>query len=115
MNAALMLMPAPGYESKFTISLSRRRVIVPPYCGVPSLFHQLPAVVVAGVVVDEVAVVVRVVVVCREIEVVVVCIVVDIEVEVDVELLQEASNRAVTIRKLKQNQISLLFISILLF
>jgi len=88
---------------------------VPPYCGVPSLVHQLPAVVVAGVVVAEVVVVVRVVIVCEAVEAAVVCTAVDVDVEVDVEVVQEASNIAVTVRRPKLNQKSLFFISFLLF
>jgi hypothetical protein len=35
---------SPRYGSKLVISLFIRRVIVPPYCGVPRLSHQLPVV-----------------------------------------------------------------------
>ena len=34
------------YGSKFAMSLLIRMVIVPPYCGVPSLSHQFPVAVV---------------------------------------------------------------------
>ena len=43
--------------SKLTISAARRRVTVPPYCGLPSLSHQLPAVLVVVEVVLEAGIV----------------------------------------------------------
>ena len=90
-------------------------MIVPPYCGFPSLSHQLPVEVVTGLVVVELVggTAVDEVVVLGAVEVVVCAEVVD---EVDVEVfVQEASNSAATIRMLKLNQISLFLIFILLF
>jgi hypothetical protein len=81
-----------------------RRVIVPPYCGVPRLSHQLPFVVVVVVVVGGVVVFVVVVVDF----VVIVFVVVDVGVDV-VDLAQDASNIAATSKKLKLNQINLFF------
>jgi hypothetical protein len=83
-----------------------RKVMVPPYVGVPSESHQCPvtevvvAVVVAAVVVGCFVVVV--------VEVVVLVVVVDVAVEV-VDLLQDASSKEATSKKLKHNQINLFF------
>jgi hypothetical protein len=97
-----------------------RRVIVPPYCGVPRLSHQFPvtavvvAVVVVGVVVLVVVVVVVLVVVL--VVVVVVVLVVDVGIEVDVVvLLHEAKTIDVTTRKVSNPQIIPLFIQISFF
>jgi len=90
-----------------------RRVIVPPYCGVPRLSHQFPvtAVVVAVVVVGVVVLVVVVVVV-----VLVVVVVVDVGVEVDVVvLLHDAKTSDVTMRQVSNPQIIPLFIQISFF
>ena len=85
-------------------------VNLPPYCGVPRLSHQLPVeVVVTAVVVDCAA---ELVVLTIDVDVVlgVVTIeVVDVGVEVVVDELQDANNIAVTINKLKLNQITLFF------
>ena len=63
-NAAVMFVDAGvTYKSQAVISLFIRRIIVPPYCGVPKLSHQFPvAAVVVVVVVILAAVVVEVVV-----------------------------------------------------
>jgi hypothetical protein len=87
--------------------LLNRIVIVPPYCGVPSLFHQFPATV------EVVA-----------LDVVLGADVVDVEVGADVEVwgdvvddvfvvdvVQDAISIAVTIKKLNASQITLFFIS----
>jgi len=83
-------------------------VNVPPYCGVPSLFHQFPlaAVVETEVVVETDAVVVVVLVVV----VVVVVAVVELLVVVGVEFVpHDASSIAVTNSRLRLNQITLPF------
>ena len=93
--------------------LLNRIVIVPPYCGVPSLFHQFPAT--AEVVALDVVL---------GADVVVDADVVDVEVRVDVEVwgdvvddvvvvdvVQDAISIAVTIKKLNVSQINLFFIS----
>jgi hypothetical protein len=86
-------------------------VIVPPYCGVPRLSHQLPLVAVVvftGVVVDvDTAAVVVVVVVCV---VVVALVVVCVVAAVVVEELQDAKTKDVAIRKVSNIQIAPLFI-----
>ena len=92
-------------------------VIDPPYCGTPRLSHQFPVeVVVAAVTVDCIAVLV--VVTTVEIGVVLVVMileVVDICVDVVVDELQDASNIAATIKKIKTNQTDLFFNFILHF
>jgi hypothetical protein len=91
-----------------------RRVIVPPYCGVPRVSHQFPvaAVVVAVVVVGVVIWVVVVVVVVL----VVVVVVVDVGVEVDVVvLLHDAKTIDVTMRQVSNPQIIPFFIQISFF
>jgi hypothetical protein len=84
-------------------------VKVPPYCGVPSLFHQFPLVPVVEtevVVVETDAVVVVVLVVV----VVVVVAVVELLVVVGVEFVpHDASSIAVTNSRLRLNQITLPF------
>jgi hypothetical protein len=88
-----------------------RTVIIPPYCGVPSAFHQFPvtAVVVEVVVVGVVVLLLVVVVVV----VVIVVLVVDVGVEVDVVvLLHDAKTSDVTMRKVSNPQIIPLFIQI---
>jgi hypothetical protein len=92
------------------MSLVDWRVIVPPYCGVPRLFHQFPAAVVAAVVV---CTDVEVVGVIAEIAVVLICVVVELAVEVVVDVdveLQDASTIAVTVKRLTANQMNLFFI-----
>ena len=83
----------------------------PPYVGVPRLSHQLPVtgVVVAVVVGGAVMLVVVVVNVGM-----VVVVDVDVGEDVVVELEQDASSTAATNKKLKPNQINLLFIFFLL-
>ena len=93
-----------------TISLSSRRVIVPPYWGVPNLSHQCAAVVpvvtgvevVTGFVVVGVTAVVFVVVVW-------VGAAVGVVVDDKVVVLQDASNIAAAIRKLKLSRKKYLF------
>jgi hypothetical protein len=96
--------------SNVTMSLVDWRVIVPPYCGVPRLFHQLPAAAVVEVVVftdtEVVVVIVEVVVVLIWVVVEPVC---EVIVEVDVEL-QDASTIAVIVNRLTANQMNLFFI-----
>jgi hypothetical protein len=105
--------PVLNQGSKAGTSLSLRRVIVPPYCGVPRLSHQFPvAVVVVVVVVDGAAVLVVVVDVSMD---VVVDVDVDVGVDVVLDVAQDASNIAATIKKLKPNQINLFFIFYLHF
>ena len=96
-------VPGAEYGSQLVISESARMVIVPPYCGVPSESHQLPAAVVVVAVVVVTGAVVFVVVV-----VVVVAVVVVVMDEVFVP--QDASNMAATSKKLKPNQINLFFV-----
>ena len=86
-------------------------VIVPPYCGVPRLSHQFPVeVVVTAVVVDcAVELVVMPTIDVDVVLVVVIIEVVDVGVDVVVDELQDANNIAVTINKLKPNQITLFF------
>lgn len=82
---------------------------MPPYCGVPSLFHQFPlAVVVVAVVAVVVAcvVVIVLVVVVVVVGVGVVLVVVVGAVEL---VLHAASSMAATSNKQKDNQITLLF------
>jgi hypothetical protein len=87
------------------------RVIVLPYSGVPRLVHQFPtAIVVVGVVVPA-AVVVAVVLV---VVLILVLVVVVRDVDDDVFVVQDASNIAVTSKKLKANQINLFFNFLLL-
>jgi hypothetical protein len=87
-----------------------RIVIAPPYCGVPRLSHQLPVeVVVTAVVVDCVVVPVVLTIDVVVVLVVVTIEVVDVGVDVVVDDLQDANNIAVTINKLKPNQITLFF------
>jgi len=81
-------------------------VICPPYCGVPSLFHQFPvAAVVVGVVVtvgEEVVVLVVVVVVL--------VVVVSVVEDVVGDLAQDAKTRDITNRKVNVIQITPFFI-----
>jgi hypothetical protein len=89
-----------------------RRVIVPPYCGVPRLSHQFPVTeVVVGVVV--IGLVVVVVVVILVVDVVILVVVVAVVLEV-VFVVQEASSIAATNKMLKPNQINLFFNYLLL-
>ena len=82
-------------------------VKVPPYCGVPSLFHQFPLAAVVEVEVVEMAVVVVAVFV---VVVVVVVAVVELLVVVGVEFVpHDASSIAVTNSRLRLNQITLPF------
>jgi hypothetical protein len=82
-----------------------RRVIVPPYCGVPRVSHQFPvaAVVVAVVVVGTVVLAVVVVVVL----VVVVCVGVEVDVVV---LLHDAKTSDATTRQVSSIQVIPFFI-----
>ncbi len=99
------------------MSLFVRMVNVPPYCGTPSLSHQFP---VAAFVVDDVVIAGLVVVVEVGADVTLV-----VEVGMDVVLVvvlvvvfdaaQDESNIAVSIKKLKHNQIHLFFNFLLLF
>ena len=84
-------------------------VICPPYCGVPSLFHQFP---VAAVVVGVVVTVGEVLVVVVVLVAVVVVLVVVVSVVEDVvgDLAQDAKTRDVTNRKVNAIQITPLFI-----
>jgi hypothetical protein len=101
--------------SNVTMSLVDWRVIVPPYCGVPRLFHQFPAAVVVEVVVCIDA---EVVVVIVEVVVVFICVVdalvCEVVVEVDAEL-QDASTIAATVNRITANQINLFFIFLSFF
>jgi len=101
--------------SNVTMSLVDWRVIVPPYCGVPRLFHQLPAAAVVEVVVCIDA---EVVVVIVEVVVVFICVVdalvCEVVVEVDAEL-QDASTIAATVNRITANQINLFFIFLSFF
>jgi hypothetical protein len=102
----MVVCPAETYGSKAVIFEEIRRVIVPPYWGVPSESHQFP---VAVVVVGEVVVgliLVWVVVVCV---LAIVVVSVDEAVDVGVDVAQDASSIATTIKKLKPNQINLFF------
>lgn len=102
-----MILFVPGLVagSQFVTFDGSRKVMVPPYVGVPSASHQCPvtevvvAVVVAAVVVGCFVVVVVVVVLV---------VVVDVAAEV-VDLLQDASSNEVTSKRLKPNQINLFF------
>ena len=79
-----------------------RRVIVPPYCGLPRLSHQFPlAVVVVGVLVGVLVDVVEVLVVV----VVFVVVVVDVGEEVVVFVAQDAKIRDAAIRQVSKIQI----------
>ena len=98
-------------ESKLVAFLVIIKVIVPPYCGTPSLSHQCPVVAVVVVVVEGVVEAVAVAVLVIEAVLVVVDVNVDVEVEVDV--LQDVVIKAATIKKLKLNQTNLFFISCL--
>ena len=93
--------------SKFTMSAARRKVAVPPYCGLPSLSHQLPAalvVVVVGLVVDTADVVVG------RIDVVVLATVdTVVRVEVVVEEEQEARTNDDTIKQVETIQMAPFF------
>jgi hypothetical protein len=87
------------------MSVLTRKVISPPYCGVPNLSHQCPAaVVVVGAVVLAAVVVVLVVVVL-----VVVVVFVVVEVEDAVFVVQDAKTRDVTIRQVSNIQVIPLF------
>jgi hypothetical protein len=87
-----------------------RRVIVPPYCGVPSLSHQFPVVltvVVVGLVEDIVAwLIVEVVVLVVLVEILGVVDVVDVEVE----LVHDTKIIDITMRQVSSNSNVLLFI-----
>jgi enterochelin esterase-like enzyme len=92
--------------------------MVPPYCGVPRLSHQLPVlVVVAGAVTAEDVVVAAAVDVVTTVDVVATAVVVVVEaaavVEVveEVDELQDATNIVITRTKVAINQIILLFIN----
>jgi len=96
-------------------------VIVPPYCGVPRLSHQLPVEVVVTVDVAGVEVVVDTGIVATDVEVVVVgvttvdvVVVVVVAFVVVVAELHDASKIAATNIKDKPNQINLRFTSIYL-
>jgi len=93
------------------MSVFNRRVIVPPYCGLPSLSHQLPVV----------AVVVTVVVIGTDVEVTFVVgagtdeemgegVDVEVDVLVDVDVPQDAKTSDVTMRQIITTQIAPLFI-----
>jgi hypothetical protein len=102
------------YGSQIELRTVHWMVIVPPYWGVPSLSHQLPVLVVVAVTVG-VKVGFGVVVGVKEgvgIVVVEVTLVVVFVVGVDVELdlAQDASSIAATIKRLEHNQIILFFI-----
>jgi len=91
------------------MSLFTRRVIVPPYWGVPSLSHQFPLTAVVVAVVETIVEVVAIVVVVEAADVVLVVDVADVIMDVDVvDVEQDASNIA-TSRKLKLNQKTLFF------
>jgi len=97
------------YVSKFAALPPSRKVIVPPYCGLPSLSHQFPVVTVDF----EVAIVGTVVGVT---------VIFEVEVEVDaggsvgvvtvvaVDVLQEAKTSDIAIRQVSTIQIIPLFI-----
>ena len=95
----------PSYGSKLTMLLGIRRVIVPPYCGVPSMFHQFRVAVVVLVVVA----VGGVLVVGGSVVVFVVLVVVVVVVAVVELVLQDASRVAATNKQLKDNQITFFF------
>ena len=99
------------------MSLFVRMVMVPPYCGTPSLSHQFPvAVFVTGVVV--IMVVVVDVEVGLDVKLVVdvgMDVVLDGVFEVVFDVAQDESRIAVTIKKLKHNQVNLFFNFLLLF
>jgi hypothetical protein len=89
-----------------------RRVIIPPYCGLPRLSHQLPVpAVVVGFV--EVGAVLAVVTGGEVVFVVVVVVVMGaVAVEVDVvDVLQDARTSEITMRQVSAIQINPLFIS----
>ena len=88
-----------------------RRVIVPPYCGVPSLSHQFPVVVIVVVVAALVGVVAGAVVgvVAGAVVGVVVGAVVGVVVDV-VDVAQDASSIPAIIKKLNPNQ-TILFLT----
>jgi hypothetical protein len=89
-----------------------RRVIIPPYCGLPRLSHQLPVpAVVVGFV--EVGAVLAVVTGGEVVFVVVVVVVMGaVAVEVDVvDVLQDARTSEITMRQVSAIQINSLFIS----
>jgi len=94
------------------MSAALRIVIVPPYCGVPRLSHQLPAIVVV-VVAIVVGAVVAVVLVVVDVFVSV-DVVDDVAVDVLVDVVQDAINIAAISKKLKPNQINLFFNFLLL-
>jgi hypothetical protein len=105
-----------AYGSKTEMSELVRIVIAPPYCGVPRLSHQLPVEVVVTAVVAESVVVL--VVLTTDVGVVLVVLtieVVDAGADVVVDELQDASSIAAIIKKLKNNQVNLLFNFILHF
>jgi len=82
-------------------------VIVPPYCGLPSLSHQLPVVVVVFLVVVGVVMVVVLVV---GLDVVGVDVVDDSGVDDVVDVLQDARTSVVTMRQVSTIQIAPFFI-----
>jgi len=90
----------------------------PPYCGVPRLFHQFTVVEVVTAVVGDNAVVLvamLVLVLVTVLTVLTAVVVVGIDVDTVVAELQDASNIAATIKKLKPNQTYLVFNFILLY
>lgn len=101
------------YGSQIELRTVHWIVIVPPYCGVPSLSHQLPALVVVAVTVG-VKVGCGVVVGVKEgvgivaVEVTLV-VVFDVGADVVLDVAQDASNIAATIKKLEPSQIILFF------
>ena len=98
--------------SQFETFLLLLMVSVPPYCGVPSLSHQLPVadVVVTTVVGEEDAVVIEVVLVVKVEDVVELEVGTDVDVDVDdVDCEQEASKVAIIIKKLNPNHMPLIF------
>jgi hypothetical protein len=97
------------------MSVAIRKIIVPPYCGIPRLSHQFPvtAVVVGVVVVTIAAVVVEVAVLV--VVVVVVLVVAEIDVVDVFNVEQDDNSIAATRKKIKPNQINLFFNFVLLF
>jgi hypothetical protein len=96
---------------------TNRSVIVPPYCGVPSLSHQLPV----AAVVDVVEIVVFGVLVGVLVEIAVgvldaaIEVVVDCRIVAEVDVEQDAKTSDITMRQINNIQIVPLFILTSLF
>ena len=85
-----------------------RIVNVPPYCGAPSLSHQLPDTVVLVLVVVVKVVVVLLIVIDDVVDVdVEICVDVEVEVVLDVVLVQDARTIDVIMRQVNKIQTAL--------